>query len=154
MWYAYDRKKNYYTQLVRSFEKVWGSSSREEKKRCRCYLSYTPFQRSLSLSFGPVYVHLHTHTVRMVNIYIYGVNSEREKKRGLSVTVGPIFHVRYPVADFVSPIFLSNSYIFLTCEYIYALRTRSRKMRRVSSSQTAKKQLCYKRNKGTKFPWR
>ncbi len=62
------------------------------KKRWRCYLSY-PFQRSLPLPF------IRPYTCTYIYIHIWEREREREK-RGLSVTVGPIFHVRYPVAGF------------------------------------------------------
>ena len=81
-------KKNY-TQLVRSFEKVWGSSSREEEKKKVAVLSFRPFQRSLPFA---LYTSAHTH--------------EKEKREGLSVTVGPIFHVRYPMAGFFFYIYI------------------------------------------------
>ena len=53
------------------------------RKKKVAVLSFRPFQRSLPFA---LYTSAHTH--------------EKEKREGLSVTVGPIFHVRYPMAGF------------------------------------------------------
>jgi hypothetical protein len=68
-----------------------------KKKKKVAVLSFRPFQRSLP---WPLYVLIH------IRIYIYiHTHMHRRKKRGLSVTVGPIFHVRYPVAGFFFSLF-------------------------------------------------
>ena len=84
-------KKNY-TQLVqRSFEKVWGSSS--WKKGGGVIFHTIPTVSPLAF----IRPYTYNHTYIYIRIYTH---MRRRKKRGLSVTVGPIFHVRYPVAGF------------------------------------------------------
>jgi hypothetical protein len=78
---------NLYKEALKKYEEA-----AHEKKVA--VLSFIPFQRSLP---WPLYVLI--HIIIYVYIYIY-THMRRRKKRGLSVTVGPIFHVRYPVAGF------------------------------------------------------